>query len=151
MADWRKVAMAAILADGKVDEAEVKVLTKELKEDGKYTEDGIKFILELRVAAQKKAKAKKEELTEPFEKFFFKVVKDSVLKDGKIDASEAKWLEENLFADKKIDDAEWAFLEELNKKAKTKSAEFDALYKKAEEIRNKPAKPAKAAKGEDKG
>ena len=31
MADWRKMAMAAILADGKVDEGEVKLLQKELK------------------------------------------------------------------------------------------------------------------------
>src|SRR4051794_19421032 len=103
MADWRKVAMAAILADGKVDAVEVKVLQKELKEeDGKIGEEGVKFLLDLRVAAQKKAKAKKEEVSEDFEKFFFKIITENVLKDGKIDSTEAAWLEENLLSDKKI-------------------------------------------------
>jgi hypothetical protein len=138
--DWRKATMAAILADGKIDEAEVAVLKKELKgEDGAITQEGIAFLLDLRVAAQKKAKAKKEEVTDVFEKFFFKVVKDNVLKDGKISESEATWLRANLFADKKIDDGEWAFLTDLNKKAKTKSAGFDKLYKDAEALRTKAA------------
>src|SRR5215213_4263204 len=104
MADWRKVALAAILADGKVDDTEVKVLQRELKEaDGKIGEDGIKFLLELRATAQKKAKAKKEELTDSFEKFFAKVVTDNVLKEGKIDATSATWLKDNLFSEKKVD------------------------------------------------
>ena len=55
MADWRKVAMAAILADGKVDEAEVKVLKKELYEDDKIDTDEVKFLIDLRNVAQKKA------------------------------------------------------------------------------------------------
>jgi len=133
MADWRKVAMSAILADGVIDEAEVRVLQKELKgADGKIDQEGIEFLLELRVAAQKKAKAKKEELTEAFEKFFFKIITEHVLKDGKIDTAEANWLRNHLFADKKIDAREWEFMTTLNKKAKTKSAEFEQLFKDCE-------------------
>src|SRR4051812_31116586 len=108
MADWRKMAMSAILSDGKIDEGEVKILQKELKgADGKIDKAGIEFLLELRVAAQKKAKAASGEVGEAFEKFFFKVITENVLKDGKVDGKEAGWLRTNLFADKKIDDREW--------------------------------------------
>jgi len=129
MANWRKVAMAAILADGKVDEAEVKVLKKELYADGKIDGDEVKFLIELRDSAQKKAKARKEELSPAFEKFFFKAIEDNVLKDGKIDAGEAKWLRDMLFADGKIDEGEKKFLESLKKKAKDKAhPSFTKLY-----------------------
>lgn len=141
VADFRKLAMAAILADGKVDEAEVKVLGKELKgEDGKITDDGLQFLLDLRGTAQRKAKAKKEELTEAFEKFFFKVVTDTVLKDGKIDKDEVAWLRKSLFADKKIDDREYKLLTDLQKKAKTRHADFETLVKDCEALRAKAKK-----------
>jgi uncharacterized tellurite resistance protein B-like protein len=143
MADWRKVAMAAILADGKVDEAEVKVLKKELWADGKIDEEEVKFLIELRGVAQKKAKAKKEELTAVFEKLFFKAIEENVLKDKKIDAAEAQWLRDMLFADGKVDAGEWAFLERLDKVAKEKSAEFTALFNECKEkIAKSQKKPA---------
>ncbi len=143
MADFRKLAIAALLADGKIDENEVKILTRELKEDdGKIGNDGIKFFVDLRNTAQKKAKATKEELPESFEKFFFKVVSENVLKDGKIDTSEASWLRTTLFADGKIDDREMAFLTNLSKKAKSKSPAFDKLYAECDEKHKKAAKKA---------
>jgi uncharacterized membrane protein YebE (DUF533 family) len=130
MADYRKLAIAALLADGKIDDTEVKVLGKELKEaNGKIGKDGIKFLVELRNTAQKKTK---EELPESFEKFFFKVVTDNVLEDGKIDASEANWLRTTLFADGKIDNREMAFLKNLSKKATSKSQAFEKLYAECE-------------------
>jgi hypothetical protein len=125
MADWRKVAMAAILADGKIDEAEVKVLKKELYADGKIDKDEVLFLIELRSVAQKKAK--KEELLPVFEKFFFKAVSDNVLDNGRISARETHWLREAIFADKKIDAGEFEFINSLNKKAKEKNPEFVAL------------------------
>ena len=135
------MAMSAILSDGVIDEGEIKILQKELKgADGKIDDEGVKFLLELRVAAQKKAKAASAEVTEAFEKFFFKVITENVLKDGKVDASEAGWLRTNLFADKKIDDREWDFMTTVNKKAKTKSAEFTKLYTDCEAFRAKAAK-----------
>jgi len=41
MADWRKLALDAILADGKIDEAEVRVLKKELWADGKIDDEEV--------------------------------------------------------------------------------------------------------------
>jgi len=134
--DWRKVTMAAILADGKIDETEVKLLQRELKGAG---DEGVNFLLDLREAAQKKARARKEDLTPAFEKYFFKAVEAQVLEDGKITAEEATWLRKTLFADKKIDDGEWKFLTGLSKKAMSKSPEFDQLVKDCEAARNKAA------------
>jgi uncharacterized membrane protein YebE (DUF533 family) len=133
MADYRKLAIAALLADGKIDDTEVKVLGKGLKEaNGKIGKDGIKFLVELRNTAQKRASTTREELPDSFEKFFFKVVTDNVLADGKIDAGEAAWLRTTLFADGKIDDREMAFLKNLSKKATSKSQAFDRLYSECE-------------------
>lgn len=131
MADWRKVAMAAILADGKIDENEVKVLRKELWEDGQIDEEEVKFLIDLRNAAQKKAK--KEPMNPAFTKLFFKALEENVLKDKKIDAQEAVWLRDMLFADKKIDEDEMKFLERIKKAATAgTSPEFEQLYKECE-------------------
>jgi hypothetical protein len=132
MADWRKVALAAILADGTIDDAEVKMLKKELWADGKIDNEEVKFLIELRNQAQKKAKARKEDVNPAFTKLFFNAIESNVLKDGKIDAGEAKWLRAMLFADGKIDADEAKFMASLNKKAKGKHADFEALYKECE-------------------
>ncbi|MBY0231260.1 MAG: hypothetical protein K2W96_18415 [Gemmataceae bacterium] len=127
--DFRKVAIATILADGKVDEVEAKVLGKALKdEEGRFGGDAARFLVELRTAAQKK----KAEVTEGFEKFFFKALEDFVLKDGNISRREVAWLETHLLADGKIDDREWKFLQAINKKATKKHADFDAMYARLE-------------------
>jgi hypothetical protein len=142
MADWRKMAMAAILADGAVDESEVALLKRELKgADGKIDEEGLKFLIELRVAAHKKAKSAGATVNEVFEKFFSKTVHDHVLKDGKVDAAGAAWLKTHLFADsKKVDEGQAAILASINKKAKTKHADFEKLHTDLESHRAKAAK-----------
>jgi len=129
MADWRKVALSAFLADGVIDDTEVKILKKELWADGKIDRDEVDFLIDLRNLAQKKAKALKEELHPSFEKLFFKAIEENVLEDGRIDDAEAKWLRKMLFADGKIDDNEKKFLGRI-KKAATRgtSAAFDKLY-----------------------
>jgi uncharacterized tellurite resistance protein B-like protein len=126
MADWRKLAIEAFLADGKIDETEVKVLKKELWADGKIDRDEVKFLIELRNTAQKKAKG--EELLPAFEKLFFKAIEDNVLADGKISTKEAGWLRTMLFADGKIDAGEKKFLTKLKKSAEAHSPAFDTLY-----------------------
>jgi hypothetical protein len=128
MADWRKVALAAILADGKIDDNEVKFLRKELWADGKIDKEEVKWLIELRNTAQKKAKAAKTHVNPNFTKLFFKAISDNVLKDGKIDDAEAGWLRTMLFADGKIDKDEADFLKRLKKEAKSTSPKFDALY-----------------------
>jgi hypothetical protein len=146
MANWEQVAMATILADGKIDDAEVKVLRKELYADGKIDMAEVKFLIGLRNLAQKKAKAKKRPVNPTFEKMFFKAIEDNVLKDGKIDASEVKWLEDMLFADGKIDANERKFLAILKKKAKSVHDSFDKLCEKAAKVKTKPKTKAKAKK-----
>jgi hypothetical protein len=128
MADFRKLALEAILADGKIDDDEVRVLQKELWADGKIVVKEVEFLIELRNAAQKKAKAKKAEVNPKFEALFFKAIEQNVLRDGRISGREAKWLRKMLFADGKIDDNEKKLLNKIKKAATQTSAEFDQLY-----------------------
>src|SRR6516165_1995370 len=130
MADWRKLALEAILADGKIDDAEVRVLQKELWADGKIDAKEVEFLIELRNTAQKKAKAKKAEVNPKFEALFFKAIEQKVLGDGRISGREAKWLRKMLFADNKIDDNEKKFLHRIKKAATQTSPDFDKLYEK---------------------
>jgi hypothetical protein len=137
---WRDITIKAFLADGKVDEPEIAILKRELKAStGNWFKEGVTFLVDLRNAYTKKAKAKKEALSDVFENFFFKVVTDYVMKDGSISDHEAKWLRETLFADGKIDDREWDFLQNLDKKATKKSNAFITLFADAQKKRNKPA------------
>jgi hypothetical protein len=126
MANWRKLALAAILADGQIDDNEVKILKKELYADGVIDREEVEFLVELRNQAQKKAKG--ADLSAAFERFFFKAVEENVLADGTIDATEASWLRAMLFADKKIDANEKKFLKRLKQQAKSTSPPFNALY-----------------------
>jgi uncharacterized tellurite resistance protein B-like protein len=128
MADWRKLSVALVLADGVIDDAEVRILKKELWADGHIDKEEVDFLIELRNTAQKKAKAKQVEVNPKFEKLFFDAVEQNVLQDGKIDADEAVWLRKMLFADKKIDANEKKFLGRLKKAAPQTSPEFDKLY-----------------------
>jgi hypothetical protein len=128
MADWRKLSVALVLADGVIDDAEVKILRKELFADGVIDKDEREFLIELRNAAQKKAKAKQAEPNQKFEKLFFEAIEKHVLEDGVIDATEARWLREMLFADKVIDANEKKFLTRLKQGAKKTSPAFDKLY-----------------------
>ena len=104
MADWKLLLVDAILADGKIDDDEIKVLRKHLYEDGKIDKKEVEFLIELRNKAQKKAGI--TPVNPKFETFFFKAISDNVLADGKIDGGEANWLRKMLFADGKIDDNE---------------------------------------------
>ncbi len=140
--DWKKLAMEAILADGKVDAAEVKILKKALTgEGGKIDDEGVQFLVALRAAAAKKAKAASEELSPDFEKFFSKTISENVLKEGKIDAGQTKWARETLFPGGKVDASHHGLFSDLNKKAKEKHPEWEALHKEVE------TKHAKANKG----
>ena len=110
MEKWKNLAIALTLADGKIDDEEVKILKKALWADRKIDDEEVKFLIELRNAAQKKAKARKEEVNPSFERLFFKAIEENVLTDGKIDENEKK------------------FLVRIKKAAKQTSPEFDALY-----------------------
>ena len=44
MADWRRLALEALLADGKSDQTEVKVIKKALWADGKIDKEEVEFL-----------------------------------------------------------------------------------------------------------
>lgn len=48
MADWRKVAKALALGDGRIDERETATLRQELFADGKIDKSELDFLLELK-------------------------------------------------------------------------------------------------------
>ena len=118
MVDLRKLK-AEILADGRIDDAEVARLRTELYADGKIDKDEVELLIALRNGAT--------EVCPAFEKLFFQALKDNVLQDGSIDAEEASWLREMLFADGKIDENEKQFLRQLRSEARSTSPEFQKL------------------------
>jgi hypothetical protein len=128
MADWRKLALTAILADGKIDDQEVKLLKKELYADKTIDLEEMQFLVDLRSAAQKKLKGQPG--NPKFDSFFFKAMEDCILKDGVISAEETRYLEAAIFADKKVDAGEVKFLTRLKKAAKQTCPEFEALFQK---------------------
>src|SRR6516162_9272114 len=104
MANWRDTAISLFMADGvnKLGER-IKALKRELWADDKITLDEIRFLSDLRVAVNKKAKTRKQKIDPAFDAFFFKELHSAILDDGKITAQEAGVLREVLFADGRID------------------------------------------------
>ncbi len=109
-----------ILATGKVDSNELEVLGRELFADGKIGRREANFLVELHKRVQ--------HVTPAFEHFFYQAIKEHILAHGRIDAEEAAWLRQMLFADGKIEDQERKFLHELKGEAKQVSREFEVLF-----------------------
>ena len=126
MADWRKVALEALLADGANAEADLKVIKKELYTNGKIDQKELDFLIDLRSAAQKKSHG--APLNVQFENLFFKAVHDNVLAHGNLSAKETTFLRKAIMTNGKMHDAEKAFLIRLKKGAKTTSPAFEKLY-----------------------
>jgi hypothetical protein len=131
MADWRKLAMDVVLADNVIDENEVRVLKKHLYEDGRIDRKEVDFLVELRTLAQRKARG--EPLTPVFERFFFKAIEDYILEDGEISTTEAKWLQNIMWGDGKInagkiDAGQKRLLTTLKNKATNKNKTFNTMY-----------------------
>ena len=120
MADWRKLAMRALLADNQIDEREVAILRKEFFADKRIDRAELDFLLE----AKKKAKS----AVPAFDKLLFEAVRSSLLADGKITAEEVTWLRNWIMADGKVDDAEKKLLKELRLLADHVCPEFTAMY-----------------------
>jgi hypothetical protein len=126
MADWRKVAIAALLSDGVIEESEVNVIKKELYANGKIDQKELEFLIDLRSAAHKKARG--TPLSTRFENLFFKAVHDNVLAHGNLTAKETAFLRKAIMTNGKMHDAEKAFVKRLKKAAKTTSPAFDKLF-----------------------
>ena len=127
MADWRKLTIQVLLADGKIDNTEVKILKKELWADKKIDEDEVEFLTQLRAAALKKAKAKKQHLNPLFEKLYYDSLANNLLADNRIDASEAKMLRSILGKPKPSSKRKKDFLARLKKGASSAVPEFSRL------------------------
>jgi hypothetical protein len=119
MTDLQKLK-ATILADGVIEDHEVKIIRQGLYADGKIDKDEVEFLVALRNEAQRVCPA--------FEEFFFEAVKQHVLTDGFIDAEEADWLRRLLYADDQIGERERKFVWELRQEAERVSPEFQQLY-----------------------
>lgn len=120
MADWRKLALRSLLADGQIDDREVAILRKELFADKRIDRAELDFLLE----AKKKARS----AVPAFDKLLFEAVRTALLADGKITAEETTWLRAWIMADGKVDDAEKKLLKELKLLADQVCPEFQSLY-----------------------
>jgi hypothetical protein len=122
MAEWRKLAKAAILIDNRIDTREVELLHDNFLADNKISLSELDFLQELRKECKTAVKA--------FSEFFIEAAKSHILADGVIAKGEAKWLRKAILADGNavVDDVEKRLLEELKAEAKKTSPEFDELY-----------------------
>ncbi len=120
MANWRQLAMSALLADGAIDEREVTILRKEFFADRRIDRAEMEFLLE----ARKKAAS----AVPSFEKLIFECLRSVVLADDSISPEETAWIRQFIFADGKVDAAEKHWLKELKCLAGRTCPEFDALY-----------------------
>ena len=120
MANWRQLAMSALLADGTIDEREVEILRKEFFADRRIDRAEMEFLLE----ARKKSPAS----VPSFDKLVFEALRSVILADGVISAEETVWIRQFIFADGKVDAAEKHWLKELKCLADRVCPEFLALY-----------------------
>lgn len=119
MANWRKLAVALTVADGKIDAKETNILRKELFADKKIDREELEFLNDLRNAAKSYVPA--------FMTLFSDGVKANILADGAISDAEAKWLRKAIFADGKVDNDEKKLLKDLRAKAKKTCPSFEKL------------------------
>lgn len=107
----------SILADGVIDETEVKQLREVLYADGKIDKEEAEFLFELNDAVSGK------DNHSSWETLFIESITSFLLEDetspGEIDDNEAKWLLTKIQGDGQLDKTEKALLDNLKKKAKT--------------------------------
>jgi hypothetical protein len=122
MANWRQLAMSALLADGAIDEREVEILRKEFFADRRIDRAEMEFLLEARRKSASSAPS--------FEKLVFECLRSVILADGVISPEETEWIRQYIFADGKVDAAEKHWLKELKCLADSVCPEFLDLYNK---------------------
>lgn len=120
MANWRQLAMSALLADGAIDEREVEILRKEFFADRRIDRAEMEFLLEARKKAASCAPS--------FEKLLFEALRTVLLEDGVINPEKTEWIRQYIYADGKVDAAEKHWLKELKVLADSVCPEFTALF-----------------------
>lgn len=125
MADYRKLAIQLIAADGKVNGSEIKLLKKALYEDGKVSHEEVTFLADVRAAVLKKAKR----ASAKFDAFYLKTLAESFLDNGVVSADEVVMINKFVISDKSIKNgAKKKFLDGLKSKATMLAPDFDKLY-----------------------
>jgi hypothetical protein len=119
MADLRQLEHD-ILAIGKVEGEELKVLRGRVYAGGTIDRATADFLIELHKRVQHRTPA--------FEKFFYRAIKDYVLVNGRISEEETGWLRRMLHVNGTIDDEGRKFLHELKGEASQFSHEFEVLF-----------------------
>src|ERR1700688_3991573 len=87
-----------IVAKGRVDGTDLETLRAMVYSNGKVDRTRADFLAELHKRVQRMSPA--------FDHFFYQAIKNHILADGRIDAEEAGWLRQLVFADGKVDDQE---------------------------------------------
>jgi len=117
----------SILADGVIDEQEVKQLREVLYADGIIDKEEAEFLFDLNDAVSGKNNHAS------WSTLFIEAISSFLLEDetspGEVDEDEAKWLMSKIEGDGKIDDIEKALLLNIKKKAKKISPILDKLFK----------------------
>ena len=125
-----------LIANGRVDGHELRLLREVLYADDKIDRQEADFLVVLHKRVQTR--------THRFQRFFDNAIKDHILANGRISAEETAWLRRMLFADGKIKDEERKFLHELKGESKATSPEFEALFK---ESMKEPQEPHTSGHG----
>src|SRR5687768_8336925 len=109
-----------ILANGRVDDNDLRVMRQHLYAGGKVNRREADFLVELHKRVQRPTPA--------FERLFYQAIKDHILGHAPIDGEAADWLRRMLFTDGKIRDEERSFLHELHGEAGPVCREFEMLF-----------------------
>ena len=124
--DWRGFAKRLILHDGTVGPVETALLQKAMLADQVIDPDELVFLLEL-----------KESCREPhpdFLELIKRVLALRVLRDGKIDEEEVRWLRKRIFEDQVVSVDELDLLVQLEAQAKLVCPEYYKLLDEAKDF-----------------
>jgi hypothetical protein len=114
----------------RLDESDAEELRRALlSDDGKISRKEASLLVKLRERVPDR--------TEGFERFFYRAIRNYLLDDDLLSATEWKWLWEVLFADDRIDEREAELLCRLKEGARVVNPEFDALLLACLEARRK--------------
>ncbi len=111
--------VSTLLADRKIDDAEVRQIRERLHHDGQLDLEDVKLLVELYCQA--------DEYSPAFADLFFSVLEEVILEDGQIQPSEQFYLLKMVYSDRVIHDREKEFLLKLKETATNISPDFEAL------------------------
>ena len=118
MANLRKL-QTELLSDGKITSQEVSRIKAHVESDGALDHDDVKFLVELTSQA--------EWVCQEFDQFFFPVLREAILEDGRVTMDEQYQLLRMLYADGHVRPAEKEFIRDLYASVDEKTPEFTEL------------------------